>query len=353
MESEPEPETGMERCNFYSDTQTRPSRAMLETVLTAEVGDEQSGRDPTTLALCARVADLLGQEDAVFMPSGTICNEIAIAAHTRPGDEVICHRLSHIITAEGGGPAAFSGVMMHMLDGERGMFTAEQVRGALRSGSRYEPRSRLLSLENTMNFGGGAVWPLPQFSEVVGAAREGGLRVHLDGARLMNAAIASGHSASAYGGLCDSVWLDFTKGLGAPVGAVLAGSRAFIDEAWRLKQRWGGAMRQSGILAAMCDYALDHNIDRLAEDHDLARFIAAEVAAMPGVAEVLPVETNIVIFDLTGEAPAAATMVERMAAHDIRIGALGARRMRIVTHLDVDRSQAQEMLTAFAQSLNG
>lgn len=343
----------MDRCNFYSDTQTRPSRAMLETVLTAEVGDEQSGRDPTTLALCERVAELLGHEDAVFMPSGTICNEIAIAAHTRPGDEVICHRLSHIITAEGGGPAAFSGVMMHMLDGARGMFIADQVRGALRSGSRYEPRSRLLSLENTMNFGGGAVWPLQQFTEVVDAAREDGLRVHLDGARLMNAAVASGLPAKAYGGLCDSVWLDFTKGLGTPVGAVLAGSRDFIADAWRLKQRWGGAMRQSGVLAAMCDYALDHNIDRLAEDHALAAHIAAEVAGMPGVASVLPVDTNIVIFDLTEEAPTAATMVERMAGHDMRVGALGARRMRIVTHLDVDRDQAREMLAAFAQSLNG
>lgn len=343
----------MDRCNFYSDTQTRPSRAMLETVLTAEVGDEQSDRDPTTLALCERVADLLGHEDAVFMPSGTICNEIAIAAHTRPGDEVICHRLSHIITAEGGGPAAFSGVMMHMLDGARGMFTADQVRGALRSGSRYEPRSRLLSLENTMNFGGGAVWPLQQFTEVVDAAREGGLRVHLDGARLMNAAVASGLPARAYGGLCDSVWLDFTKGLGTPVGAVLAGSRDFIADAWRLKQRWGGAMRQSGVLAAMCNYALDHNIDRLAEDHALAAHIAAEVAAMPGVARVLPVDTNIVILDLTEEAAAAATMVERMAGHDMRVGALGARRMRIVTHLDVDGDQAQEMLAAFTQSLNG
>lgn len=341
----------MERCNFYSDTQTRPSRAMLETVLTAEVGDEQSDRDPTTLALCARVAELLGQEAAVFMPSGTICNEIAIAVHTRPGDEVICHRLSHIITAEGGGPAAFSGVMMHMLDGERGLFTADQVRGALRSGSRYEPRSRLLSLENTMNFGGGAVWPQDQFASVVSAARDAGLRVHLDGARLMNAAIAAGIPAASYGGLCDSVWLDFTKGLGAPVGAVLAGSRAFIEEAWRFKQRWGGAMRQSGVLAAMCLYALDHNIERLAEDQALAQYIGGTLAAMPEVTNVLPVETNIVIFDLAADAAPAKTVVERLTQHGMRVGALGASRMRIVTHLDVDRDQADEMLPVLAEAL--
>ena len=204
-----------------------------------------------------------------------------------------------------------------------------------------------------MNFGGGAVWPLPQFTEVVEAARDGGLRVHLDGARLMNAAVASGQPASAYGGLCDSVWLDFTKGLGAPVGAVLAGSRAFIEEAWRLKQRWGGAMRQSGVLAAMCNHALDHNIDRLADDHALAGHIATGLAGMPGVDAVLPVETNIVIFDLAADAPAAATVVERMAGHGIRVGALGARRMRIVTHLDVDPDQAQELHSALAKCLEG
>ncbi|MEL7467967.1 MAG: threonine aldolase family protein [Pseudomonadota bacterium] len=341
----------MERCNFYSDTQTRPSRAMLETVLTAETGDEQSGRDPTTLRLCDRVADLLGHEAAVFMPSGTICNEIAIAAHTRPGDEVICHRLSHIITAEGGGPAAFSGVMMHMLDGGNGQFDAADVTGALRSGSRYEPRSRLLSLEQTMNFGGGAVWPLDRFKAVIEAGRSGGLAVHLDGARLMNAVVASGVEASTWGGLCDSVWLDFTKGLGCPVGAVLAGSKDFIDEAWRLKQRWGGAMRQSGVLATMCLYALDHTIDRLAEDHALAQSVGTRLAALSGVKAVLPVDTNIVIFDLAPDGPEADAVVASMGEKGIRVGALGRHRMRVVTHLDVDAAQADTLLDAFGELL--
>ncbi|MEM9059247.1 MAG: threonine aldolase family protein [Pseudomonadota bacterium] len=341
----------MERCNFYSDTQTRPSRAMLETVLTAEIGDEQSDRDPTTLALCERVADLLGHEAAVFMPSGTICNEIAIAVHTRPGDEVICHRLSHIVTSEGGGPAAFSGTMIHMLDGARGQFDAEDVTGAVRSGSRYEPRSRLLSLEQTMNFGGGAVWPLDRFEAVVVAARSAGLAVHLDGARLMNAAVASGVDASTWGGNCDSVWLDLTKGLGCPVGAVLAGSKDFIDQAWRLKQRWGGAMRQSGVLAAMGLYALDHNVARLADDHSLARSIGDRLSALPGVVEVLPVDTNIVIFDLATQGVEAAVVVAKMAERGIRVGALGKHRMRVVTHLDVDAAQAEDLLNAFAEIL--
>ncbi len=330
----------MERANFYSDTQTRPTRAMLETALTAEVGDEQSDRDPTTLALCERVADLLGQEAAVFLPSGTMCNEIALAVHTKPGDEVICHRLSHIVTAEGGGPASMSGLMIHMLDGPNGMFTADQVTGAVRSGSRYEPRSRVLSLEQTMNFGGGAVWPLDQMESVTEAGREAGLACHLDGARLLNACAASGVAAKDYGTQFDSVWIDFTKGLGAPVGAALAGSREFINEAWRFKQRWGGAMRQSGVLAAMCNYALDHNVERLAEDNALARSMGERLAGMAGVAAVLPVDTNIVIFDLTEDVPEAVSVVAEMQARNTRVGARGQRHMRMVTHLDVSAADA-------------
>lgn len=341
----------MEASNFYSDTQTRPSRAMLEACLTAEIGDEQSDRDPTTLALCERVADLLGQEAAVFLPSGTMCNEIALAVHTKPGDEVICHRLSHIVTSEAGGPAQMSGLMIHMLDGAQGMFTAEQVAGAMRSGSRYEPRSRVLSLEQTMNFGGGAVWPLAQMQSVAATGKAFGLACHLDGARLLNACAASGIAAREYGVLFDSVWLDFTKGLGAPVGAVLAGSRNFIDQAWRFKQRWGGAMRQSGVLAAMCNFALDHNVDRLAVDNALAKSIGDRLSGMANVASVLPVDTNIVIFDLTEQAPEADAVVAAMQSKDIRVGALGQRRMRMVTHLDVNAASADLVLTALDEVL--
>jgi len=340
-----------ERCNFYSDTQTRPSRAMLEAALGAETGDEQSDRDPTTLALCQRVAELLGQEAAVFLPSGTMCNEIALAVHCRPGDEVICHRDSHIIVAEAGGPAALSGVMMHPVDGARGMLTADEVAGALRSGSRYEPVSRLLSLEQTMNYAGGAVWPLDQMTEAVATAREAGLACHLDGARLMNAAVASGHDAGAFGRLFDSVWLDFTKGLGAPVGAVLAGSAAFIHAAWRLKQRWGGAMRQSGVLAAMCLYALDHHVDALAADHARAARIGAALGGMSGVAQVLPVDTNIVFFDLADAALGAAEVAGTLGQNGIRVGAFGPGRMRIVTHRDVDDADTDTLIAALGRVL--
>lgn len=342
----------MERGNFYSDTQTRPSRAMLEAAVTAPVGDEQSDRDPTTRALCERVADLLGQEAAVFLPSGTMCNEIALAVHTRPGDEVICHRISHIVTSEGGGPAALSGIMIHMLDGDRGRFTAAQVDDAVRSGSRYEPVSRVVSVEQTQNFGGGAVWPLAELSAVADLAKGRGLAVHMDGARLMNAVVASGVPAATYGGLCDSVWIDFTKGLGAPVGAVLAGSRAFIDAAWRFKQRWGGAMRQSGVLAAMCLYALDHNIEKLAADHALAARIGAFLRQVPGIAHVVPVETNIVFFDLAESGPDAQTVARRLDDAGLRIGAFGPRRMRLVTHSDVDAEDADLLERSIASVLS-
>lgn len=335
--------------NFYSDTQTRPSRAMLETALTAEVGDEQSGRDPTTNALCDRVAALLGQDAAVFLPSGTMCNEIALAVHGRPGDEVICDRTSHIINAEGGGPAALSGLMIAPLDGDRGRFTADQVRAAVRRPSRYEPVSRIVSVEQTANYGGGAVWPVERLADVAEATREAGLVLHMDGARLMNAAVASGVEARACAGLTDSAWIDFTKGLGAPVGAVLAGSAAFIDRAWRFKQMWGGAMRQSGVLAAMCLHALDHNVARLSQDHAMAARIGAHLMGLSGVGAVLAPETNIVIFDLARDAPDAAAVAAEMTERGIRFGALADRRMRIVTHLDVgpaDEAALTEALSA-------
>ena len=337
--------------NFYSDTQTRPSRAMLAAVLDAELGDEQKGTDPTTARLCERVAALLGQEAAVLLPSGTMCNEIALAVHGRPGDEVICDRVSHIVTSEAGGPAALSGLMIHMLDGDRGRFTAAQLARAIRSGSRHEPLSRIVEVEQTCNMGGGAIWPVAQLRDIVEVARAHGLAAHMDGARLLNAAVGSGIPAAGHAAGFDSVWSDFTKGLGCPVGAVLAGSVEFIVRAWRLKQRWGGAMRQSGVLAAMCLHALDHNVERLAEDHRLARTIGERVGAMRGVARVLPVETNIVIFDLADDAPDAPTLVASLRAEGIGSGALRARRMRFVTHMDVDGAGADRLCAALETAL--
>jgi threonine aldolase len=337
--------------NFFSDTKTKPSRAMREAMLDAPVGDEQQGEDPTTAALEARVAELLGKDAAVFLPSGTMCNEIAICVHTRPGDEVICERSGHIIIAEGGGPAALSGVMIHALDGCNGVFQPEQVKATIRAPSRYAPRSRLLSIEQTANFGGGAVWPLETVRAVARVAKDAGLVTHIDGARLMNAVVKTGIAAKDWCEGYDSCWIDFSKGLGAPVGAVLAGSHEFIEEAWRIKQQIGGAMRQSGVLAAMCLYALDHNIERLAEDHRLAASIADRIVALPKVASVLPAHTNIVIFHLTPDAPPAPAIAASLKEDGVIVGAFGDRMMRIVTHLDVDDTGAARLCEKLSRHL--
>ena len=337
--------------DFYSDTKTRPTEAMRRVVLDAVVGDEQKGEDPTTTALERRVAGLLGKDAAVFLPSGTMCNEIALRVHLDPGDELICERSAHIVGFEGGGPAAFAGAMVHALDGHRGTFTPEQVAGAVRSPSRYAPASRLVCVEQTANMAGGAVWPLDRLRAVAAVARDAGLSVHMDGARLMNAVVASGTSADAFARDVDSVWIDFTKGLGAPVGAALAGSGAFIDRAWRVKQQMGGAMRQSGVLAAMCLHAIDHHVERLADDHALAASIADRIGALPGVASVLPVDTNIVIGDLAEGACDAAELVAGCAADGVEIGAFGPRRFRVVTHLDVDPHDGDALCESFARQL--
>ena len=337
---------------FYSDTQTRPSRAMLEAAFDAPVGDEQRGEDPTTNALCDRVADMLGQEAAVFLPSGTMANEIAIAVHCRPGDEVICDRTSHIVNFEGGGPAALSGVMVAPLNGQRGRFTAKQVADAARDPSRYAPVSRLVAVEQTANLGGGAVWEAEALDQVAAEARAHGLALHMDGARLMNAVVASGETPARFATRMDSVWVDFTKGLGCPVGAALAGSREFIAAAWRFKQMWGGAMRQSGVLAAMALWALDHNVERLAEDHALAARLAEALGNMKKVASVVEPETNILFFDIRKKGPRAARLAEALAADGIAIGPFGPDTVRLVTHMDVGPSDADSLLSALAKHLD-
>ena len=338
--------------DLYSDTRTQPSAGMRRFMAEAEVGDEQADLDPSVTALCDRVADLLGKEKAVYLPSGTMCNEIAYRVHCRPGDEIILDRTAHGIIAEAGGPAALALAMLYPLDGEHGQFSPEQVEGAIRSGSRYEPRSRLISIEQTSNWGGGSVWPLKTIRAIGEIARENKLAMHMDGARLMNAVVESGVEASAYAAPFDSLWLDFSKGLGAPVGAVLAGSAAFIHEAWRLKQQMGGAMRQAGIIASACLYALDHNVDRLGEDHENARHLARGLAAIDGITlNPVSIETNIVFFDLDSEAPSAPSVAEKLLERGVRIGAMGERRMRAVTHLDIDRDGVEQAVAAMAEVL--
>jgi threonine aldolase len=312
----------------------------------AEVGDEQKGEDPTVNVLHEQVAELLGKEAALFLPSGTMCNEIALRVHCRPGEEMLAHRTAHPIHFEAGGPAALAGVNVGVLDGPRGQFDAATAEAAIHPENRYMPRTRLLWVEQTSNLGGGSIWPLARIREVIEVARRRGLRTHMDGARLMNAVVATGVSARDYAAPFDSAWIDFTKGLGAPVGAAIAGSREFIAEAWRLKQQMGGAMRQAGIIAAGGVFALRHHVKRLAEDHANARRLAEGLAALPGVKlDPSTVETNLVFFDVTGALDAAA-VVERLLARGVRMGALGPRTIRAVTHLDVSAEQVERALVA-------
>jgi threonine aldolase len=330
--------------NLYSDTQTRPGEGMRKAISSAEVGDEQRGADPTTLRLQERVADLLGQEAGLFLPSGTMCNQIAFRLHARPGgDELILDRSAHPIIAEAGGPASNAHLMIHALDGEGGIFSADQLRSAIRSDSRYLPRSRVVSVEQTTNMGGGRVWPVQAIRSVLDVAGELGLRTHMDGARLMNAAVASGAPAADHAGGFDTAWLDFTKGLGAPVGAVLCGSGELMDEAWRFKQQMGGAFRQSGIVAAGCLYALDLNVERLAEDHDNARLLAEGLTGLG--CDVVAPETNIVIFS------APDGFVEAMGERGVELSRTPDGRVRAVTHLDVGRSEVELALQAAGKLL--
>jgi threonine aldolase len=322
--------------DLYSDTATKPTAAMRRAIAEAEVGDEQKGEDPTVNRLQAMVAELLGKEAALFLPSGTMCNEIAIKVHTKPGEAVIADRQAHIFGSEQGGPAFHSGVLVKTLDGDRGIFTPEQVAEAVAPGSWHVPRTSLLCAEQTHNFGGGVIWSLDRLRAICDVARANGLAIHLDGARLLNAVVASGVAARDYAAPFDSVWLDLSKGLGAPVGGVLAGSGPFIAEARRYKHLFGGAMRQAGIIAAAGVYALEHHVDRLADDHSNARRLAAGLGDIPGVTVENPEpDTNIIFFDITGTGVPVQSYLERILARGVRMGAMGPRRLRAVTHLDI------------------
>jgi threonine aldolase len=336
--------------NLFSDTQTRPTEGMRRAMYEAEVGDEQRLLDPTVNALQDRVAGLLGHEAALYLPSGTMCNAIAFRVHIRPGgDEVLLDRTAHPRVAEAGGPGSISGAQLTLLDGDGGVFSPEQLREQIHpAGDRYGPRTRLVSVEQTTNMGGGRVWPREAVRAVLDVAREHGMSAHLDGARLMNAVVASGVPAADWASGFDTAWIDFTKGLGAPVGACLAGSRELIDEAWRYKQMWGGAMRQAGIVAAAGLYALDHHVDRLAEDHANARALADGLAAIPGVRlDADRVETNIVIFEVDD----AFALVGALHDAGIEVTPLGPTRIRMVTHLDVDRAGCERAVSAIRETL--
>lgn len=335
------------RVNLYSDTQTKPTPAMRQAMAEAEVGDEQRFEDPTVNRLQELVADLLGKEVGLFLPSGTMCNEIAFLVHCRRGDEIILHQAAHPVMAEGGALGFLAGVLPSRIQSDDGIFSPEQVEAAIRPDSRYAPRTRLVSIEQTSNLGGGSVWPVETIDAVCNLAHRRGLVTHLDGARLMNAVVASGRPAREHCRGLDSCWLDLTKGLGAPIGAVLCGSRAFVEEAWRYKQAMGGAMRQAGIVAAAGLYALEHHVDRLAEDHANARRLAEGLAEIPGLAtDPARVQTNIVFFDCAGTGHTAAELNAAAEARGVRFSITGHTLLRAVTHLDVDAAGIEHALSA-------
>src|SRR5215213_4082516 len=339
------------RINLLSDTQTRPTPGMREAIARAEVGDEQIGDDPTVNELCERVADLLGKQAAVFMPSGTMCNVTATLVHCRPGDEILAHETAHIIAREGGAHAALGGFQIMPLPGADGQFSPDSFRRGLHPRSRYQPPQTLVSVEQTANIGGGTIWKKAALDEVVQIARQNGMATHMDGARLMNACIASGVSARDMAAGWDSAWIDFSKGLGAPIGGVIAGSRAFIDEVWRWKQRLGGSMRQAGIAAAACVYALDHHIDRLADDHANARVLARGLSQINGI-EVQEPETNLVFFKPDGAGIAGGKMVEALRKRGVLLAMMDGR-IRACTHLDVSAAMIEETVGIVREIVRG
>lgn len=334
------------RINLHSDTQTLPTPGMKEAMMTAPLGDEQSLNDPTTNALQEKVAALLGKEAALLMPSGTMCNVAAIAVHCKTGDEIICDKTSHIVNAEAGG-LGMLGAMIRPLDGDNGIYAPETLEAAIRPARRHAPNSRLVEVEQTSNAGGGTIWPLETIQAVAKITKEHGLILHMDGARLLNAVVASDIAAKDYAKPFDSLWIDLSKGLGCPIGGVLAGSKDFIEAAWKWKQRLGGAMRQSGLIAAAGIYALDHHIDRMADDHANARLFAERVANLPGISVDLDtVQTNMIFFDVSGAGIAAGQMETGLLKHGVNISPVSNTRLRAVMHLDISGDDAEDAADA-------
>jgi threonine aldolase len=337
--------------DLRSDTITRPTPAMREAMAAAEVGDDMFGEDPTVAKLEARVAELLGKEAAMFAPSGTMVNQLALRAHTEPGDEVILDGNAHIYYYEGGAPAALAGVMCRCLPGVRGIFNAADLEAVLRPTDQHFPPTKLVCLENTHNRGGGKIWPQELVREIGTLTRERGIRLHLDGARLWNAAVARGVSERELAAEFDSVAVCFSKGLGAPVGSALCGSGEFIQRARRFRKMFGGGMRQAGIIAAGALHALEHHRERLAEDHANARALADGLSALPGI-ELDPaaVETNIVIARLT--TVPADRLARELDEAGLRVFTTGPDTIRAVTSLAVPAGEIQRALGVFERTLS-
>jgi threonine aldolase len=339
--------------DLRSDTLSQPSPGMRKAMADAVVGDEQKREDPTVITLEERVAELLGQQEAVYLPTATMANQIALRILTTPGDEVVAEAMAHVFLYELGGPAVHSGLAMKALDTEDGIFTPEQLREAVKPpGDLHAAPTRLVCLENTHNGGGGRIWPLDRVRAVVEEARRHELRAHLDGARLMNAAVASGTKAAEYGREFDTVTLCLSKGLGCPLGALIAGSRELMAKARRMKHLFGGAMRQAGIVAAAGLYALDHNVERLADDHANARRLAEGLAEAGLPVDIEQVETNFVLLDAGRLGLGADEAVARLRAEDVLLSYATKRNvLRAVTHLDITREAVEEAIERFPRAL--
>jgi threonine aldolase len=337
--------------DLRSDTVTRPTPDMRRAMAEADVGDDVFGEDPTVNRLQERIAELLGCEAALFVPSGTMANHVSIAAHTHPGDEVICEKDAHIFYYEAGAPASLSGVQIFPLAGTAGILDPVQIEEAIRPDNVHHPRTALIEIENTHNRAGGAVYPIETLRAIRQVASRHGIAMHMDGARLWNASTASGVPMKEYAACFDSVSVCFSKGLGAPVGSAVAGSRPFIDKAKRIRKRFGGGMRQAGVLGAAALYAMEHHVGRLAEDHRNARRLAEGLAHIPGLtADPSTVQTNIVFVDCPAGGEALSAFIGRLQREGVLVMATGPTRLRAVTHLDVTEEGIEIAIAVFRQA---
>ena len=322
--------------DLRSDTFTKPTKAMLEAMSRARVGDDVFGEDPSVNELETKAANMFGMEAALYCPSGTMSNQVAIKTHTQPGDEVICEFSSHVYQYEGGGIAFNSGASVQLLQGNLGRITAAQVEAAINPNDVHKPNTSLVSLENTANRGGGSCYDIHEIENIRNVCNKRHLKLHLDGARLFNALVAKNESPKAYGKLFDSISVCLNKGLGCPIGSILMGTKSYITKARRIRKVFGGGMRQAGYMAATGLYALDHNIERLKEDHDHAKRIAGELCQKKYIGDILPVETNIIIFEVKGD-KSPSEFVNELKKENIHALTMSPTQVRMVLHLDVTK----------------
>ncbi len=335
--------------DLRSDTVTRPTPGMMEAMQAARVGDDVFEEDPTVIELEQTAASLFGKEAALYCPTGTMSNQIGIRVHTQPGDEVICERNSHVFQYEGGGIAVNAGCQVNLVDGQFGKITAEQVKAAINNPDDvHKAVSRVVSLENTVNRGGGSCYDFEEIRRIKEVCNEHDLKLHLDGARLFNALVATGQDARNYGSTFDSISICLNKGLGCPIGSILIGDRDFIRRSRRVRKVLGGGMRQAGYMAATGLYALQHHVERLAIDHEHARMVSAALQGKKFCGQLFPVETNIIIFE-TSEAFTARQVIDLYQAHDIKIISMGPRLVRFVFHLDISPSMVEQVLSVTKQ----